>query len=93
MHTVDVEIFGETYPIKAGDDAAYITEIASFVDGKMREVAGSGKVVTTSKIAILAALNIADELFKCRRRPGTKRDDTDRRIQKLVQDLERAIAK
>jgi cell division protein ZapA len=63
---VTVQIYGEQYTVKAGDDQDYIRRVARIVDEKMREVASSGKVVATSKIAILAALNIADELLQAR---------------------------
>lgn len=65
--TVQVIVFGQECVIKGDADADYIREIAAFVDARMRE----GRVTQSSlppiRIAILTALNLADELFVCRR--------------------------
>ena len=55
-----VEIFGQTYNVRGEGDPDYLTELARFVDSRMREVAAEVATVDTAKIAILAALNIAD---------------------------------
>jgi len=60
-NVIQVEIFGQTYNLKSGGDAGYIVSLAAYVDGKMREVARETKAVDTLRVAILAALNIADE--------------------------------
>ena len=62
--TVKVDIFGQPYTIRASvDNEEYIRRIARYVDEKMREIDSSMDLASTQKIAILAALNIADELF------------------------------
>lgn len=62
--SLKVEIFGQQYPIRASvEDEEYIRRIARYVDEKMREIDESMGLASTQKIAILAALNIADELF------------------------------
>lgn len=86
---VTVRIYGESYPLKTGEDPEYVAEIARFVDARMREVAGSGKVMATSKIAVLAALHIADELYRLRRELDPA--ETERRIVRLTEELERAL--
>ncbi len=91
MDTVTVSIFGESYTVKAGPDPDYITEVARFVDGKMRDIAAGGKIVTTSKIAILAALNIADELMSDRRDRETREAEQAAKIEKLVAVLKKAV--
>jgi cell division protein ZapA len=58
---IQVEIFGQTYNLRADGDPAYVQSLASHVDAKMREVARETKAVDTLRVAILAALNIADE--------------------------------
>jgi len=62
--SVTVTIFGQSYTLKGGADPGYVQEIAAFVDERMQEVARSSTVGSTSKLAILAAVNIADELFR-----------------------------
>ena len=59
-----VTIFGKEYTLKGGADAEYVQEVAAFVDERMSEVARSATVVSTDRVAILAAVNIADELFR-----------------------------
>jgi len=61
---VSVSIYGNDYPIRAQlSDEEYVRKVAAFVDGRMREINEAMKPSTTLKIAILAALNIADELM------------------------------
>lgn len=62
--SVKVTIFGKEYTLKGGDDAEYVQEVAAFVDERMNEVARSAAVASTDRVAILAAVNIADELFR-----------------------------
>ena len=60
---VDVEIFGKVYTVRGDKDPDYVRRVAEFVDRKMREIAQVTETVSTSRIAILASLNIADELM------------------------------
>ena len=62
--SVTVTIFGKEYTLKGGADADYVQEVAAFVDKRMSEVARNAAVVSTERVAILAAVNIADELFR-----------------------------
>ena len=65
---VQVTIFGQSYTVKGEDDRAYVLEVAAYVDRKMREITGRLPVAPLAKVAIIASLNIADELFKERAR-------------------------
>jgi cell division protein ZapA len=91
---VTVRIFGENYPLRTGEQADRLEELARYVDTRMREVAASGRVVITSKIAVLAALHIADELFRLREAAASapEQPDLERRLKALVETLERALA-
>jgi len=60
---VDIEIFGKIYTVKGEKDPEYVRKVAEYVDRKMREISQVTETVSTSRIAILASLNIADELF------------------------------
>ncbi len=62
--SVTVTIYGQAYTLKGGAEPDYVQEVAAFVDERMKEVADSSSVASTAKIAILAAINIADELFR-----------------------------
>jgi cell division protein ZapA len=59
-----VEIYGQEYRISGDADPEYVAQIAKYVDTKMKEVAKGSPLGSVSKTAILAALNIAEELFK-----------------------------
>jgi cell division protein ZapA len=63
-----VEIFGQTYNVRGEGDPNYLAELARFVDSRMRDVAAEVATVDPMKIAILAALNIADEFSRYRKR-------------------------
>ena len=61
-----VEIFGRNYDVTGAIDDDYLERLSAFVDGKMREIHESSRAVDTVKVAVMAALNIADELFQQR---------------------------
>ncbi len=63
-NVVQVQIFGHSYTIRGEADQEYILGVAAYVDRKMREITGKLPVASLSKVAILASLNIADELLK-----------------------------
>jgi cell division protein ZapA len=58
---VTVEIYDQIYHL-SGQDTEHIRELAARVDGKMRAVAAQGRTVDSLRVAVLAALNLADEL-------------------------------
>ncbi|SFR97906.1 cell division protein ZapA [Granulicella pectinivorans] len=64
---VSVEIYDQVYHLR-GSDPAYIAKLAASVDAKMRTVAQQGTTVDSLRVAVLAALNIADELQRLRQR-------------------------
>ena len=63
-NVVQVQIFGQSYSIRGEADQGYIQDVAAYVDRKMREITEKVPVTSLSKVAVLASLNIADELFK-----------------------------
>ena len=63
---VPVEIHGQNYPIRSGLDPAYVAELAAFVNEKMQLASKETPGGDTLRIAVLAALNIADEYFRAR---------------------------
>jgi len=58
---ITVSIYDQTYHLR-GEDSDHIRELADLVDGKMRAVAAHGRTVDSLRVAVLAALNLADEL-------------------------------
>jgi len=66
---VTVEIYDQTYHL-SGQDAEHIRELAELVDARMRAVAAQGRTVDSLRVAVLAALNLADELAQATRANG-----------------------
>jgi cell division protein ZapA len=66
VRVVPVEILGQRYPIKSALDDHYVAELASYVDEKIRSVAEATPSSDLVRVAVLAALNIADEFFRAR---------------------------
>jgi len=85
---IHVEIFGLTYAVRAGADPGYLEQLAAYVDEKMREVSRTSGAVDSVRIAVLAALNIADECFRLRGQEG----ESERQAQAKAEVLARALA-
>lgn len=66
-HKIVVEIFGDQYPLKSDDDAAYVRELADLVDRTMREVAQKTHSLSASKISVLTSLQLADEYLRLKK--------------------------
>lgn len=64
--SIAVEIYGQTYNVRGEGDPQYLTELAQFVDSRMRLIGSQVQSSDPMRIAILAALNIADEFFRYR---------------------------
>lgn len=64
--TIRVEIYNNTYSIRSDGDNEYIQDLAEYVDSKMREISSGTMTVDSLKVAILAALHIADEYYQLR---------------------------
>ena len=90
---VQVDIFGSQYTIKKGsEDSDYIVRVAAYVDQKMREINERLPVASVSRVAVLASLNLADELFKEREGGGMGRDKVGLdRLEKSCAALDRAL--
>jgi len=65
--TIRVEIYNQIYNIRSDGDNEYVTQLAEFVDRRMREISSGTLTVDSLKVAILAALHVADELHRLRR--------------------------
>jgi len=87
---VHVEIFGQTYAVRAGagGDSRFVEELAAHVDAQMREVSKSSGAVDSVRIAVLAALNIAAELFEARDRL----DQGDEKLRIRAEMMARTLA-
>ena len=87
---VHVEIHGQRYPVRSSLDQSYVTELAAFVDEKMRLAMRECPQGDSLKIAVLAALNIADEFFRARDDMRSGDDSLARRAGELERMLDLA---
>ncbi len=88
--SVRVEIFDQVYNLR-GSDADYILKLAEYVDGKMRAVSEQTATVDSVRLAVLAALNIADEYHLLKRRLETPSPEARQRASKLASALDEVL--
>ena len=86
--SVKVNIFGEDYPIRGDAERGYILQVGKYVDQKMREVAERLSNKSPLRVAVLAAMNITDELFREREEKEKKLLDVEKRTQTLLEWLD-----
>jgi cell division protein ZapA len=88
--SVRVEIFDQVYNLR-GSDADYILKLAEYVDGKMRAVSEQTATVDSVRLAVLAALNIADEYHLLKRQLEKPSPDARQRASKLASALDEVL--
>jgi cell division protein ZapA len=91
---VHVEIFGQDYAVRGGDDPGYVEKLASYVDEQMKDVSRTSGAVDSLRIAVLAALNIAAERFRlgeeaevATSRARVAGESADERVARLAKQL------
>src|SRR5262252_3853390 len=89
--SVSVEIFGQRYPIRSTLDAEYVNRLATFVDGKIRAAGESAPSGDPVRLAVLAALNIADELFRHLETSRSSAGTVAERAEELERLLDRVL--
>lgn len=88
---VTVRILDREYRVMCEpDERRGLMEAALYLDGQMREIRDSGKVMAVEKIAVMCALNLADELLKTRSGELERREKVDQRIHDLARRLDQA---
>ncbi len=89
--TTVVNIMGMDYPIRGNAPSEYVQKIAEYVDEKMKEIS-SEQQLPSEKIAVLAAINIADELFSAKRKREKKVGHIKERIDRITEKLDRELS-
>lgn len=84
---MEVQIFGASYVIRGGQKPEELTKLAAEVDRRMRELAGHVTNVEPGRLAVLTALNLADELSRNRRDSDGERGEIDARVRSLADQL------
>jgi cell division protein ZapA len=89
---VTVDIAGQRYPIRSTLDPAYIVELAAYVDQKMRAAQEAAPATDLLGLAVLVALNIADEYFRAAQQKSTARGALNERALQLEQIVDDVLA-
>ena len=85
---VEIKIMGQTYTVKTDAEEEYIQEVARYVNEKMDEVLKKTKSVSTLNVAILTALNIADDLLKERERRRGLLQEVEKKSKDLAEKID-----
>jgi cell division protein ZapA len=89
---ITVEIAGQRYPIRSTLDERYVTELAAYVDQKMRAASDAAPASDMLGLAVLVALNIADEFFRERGQQSSSTDNLNERAIRLERIVDEALA-
>ena len=91
-NTVQISIYGQEYSVKAPADAEYIKKVVAYLDEKMIEVqSGFSTTQSSTRIAILAAMNITDELFTSKRDQDSGEGEIDEKISTLIELIDDSL--
>ena len=90
---VKVQIFGQTYSIRGELEEKYVQKLAKYVDEKMHAIADATATVDTQKVAVLAALAIADELHSMQRERSDSEELLREQAERCLTLVERALKK
>ena len=94
MTRVSVRLLDREYQVACpADERSDLLDSAEYLDAKMREVRDSGKVVGLDRIAVISALNLANELIKLRRNGSVVDSDLGARLRTLRERVETALEK
>ncbi|MDT7043326.1 cell division protein ZapA [Candidatus Nitronereus thalassa] len=91
MNAIEVDIFGQRLALQGDADQQYVHELAQYVEGQMNSIARNLTTSTPTKVAILAAINIADQLFKQESRRQAGEAEVERRADGLLQSIDAQI--
>jgi len=91
--SVTVTIYGQDYTLKGDADTAYVERVAALVDQKMREISQRSDLASTSKVAILAAVNLADDLLREQQKHQEALNLLEERTNQISAFLEREMDK
>ncbi len=91
-NVLKVRIYGAEYLIRGQADVDYMQSVVDYVNNKMLEVDQNIRVDSSLKVAILATLNIADELFRDRAEKEKLRDELEKKMKQLNELIDRQLS-
>lgn len=90
---ITVSILDREYQFTcAPEEREALQEAAQLLDGRMREIKASGNLMALERIAVMTALNMADEILKLRKQQVARAESVDQKIRFLADQLDDALA-
>ena len=86
-----IQIYGKTYSLKSSSSEVDAEEVAAYVDSRMKELANARSKTATLDLAILTALNIAQELMELKNQAGAKEEAEGEKLRQLVEALDKEL--
>ena len=86
-----VQVFGQEYKIRGFEDRSYVERVAGYVDERMKELARNSSSLPQERLAVLAALNIADELMQEARKSAETLLSIEKRTDEMIARLDRCL--
>ena len=86
-----IQIYGKTYSLKSSSDQMSMEDVAAYVDAKMRELAAALSKTSSADLAVLAALNIAQELIELQKQNDVNDKSHEEKIGRMTEALENEI--
>ena len=87
----NVQIFGQEYKIRGFEDKSYVERVAGYVDERMKELARNSSSLPQERLAVLAALNIADELMQETRKTEETLLSIEKRTDEMIARLDACL--
>ena len=88
---VEIKVFGQTFTVKTDSEEAHIQEVAQYVNDKIDEILKRTRTVSSLNVAILTALNIADDLMKEREKRIALLKEVGMKSKDLVEKIDMKI--
>lgn len=84
----EVTVMGQKLQIRSDSEESYVEEVAGFVDKKIKDVLSRTKSVASTQVAILAAMNIADEFLKYKLKNKGKYEAVAKKIEQVIEHID-----
>ena len=91
VDTIVISVYGREYPLRCATENERLEEVVEYVEAKMKQVGEASSLSSYSEIAVLAALNITDELLDARNSDGDSQDDLRLRAKTLLMPLDEKL--
>lgn len=89
--SVEIKLLNQKFNLKTDSDEAYVHRVSDFVNKKLFDVQEKTHSVSSLNVALLAALNIADDYFKMKGKKKDPRQEAKQKVQELIQLVDRCM--